>query len=202
LGYSTTNSTQPFAALVPKPTGVSAWTALAAGGSFSLASAQDGKLYAWGYDSFGRLGTGLSSQIIITNPTPVLFPAGVTRWMEFTAGNQHCLAIGDDDNLYSWGTGVALGQGDIPSLTIPTRVSRIANLGFTRSYPEMDSAAVREGQFQFHVASLMDGNTCIEWSTNLVQWISVRTNSSGDSFFTVPIFGPAGFYRIRVLGGQ
>jgi alpha-tubulin suppressor-like RCC1 family protein len=199
LGYGTTNYTQPFTALVPKPAGVSAWKALALGGAFSLASAQDGKLYAWGYDSLGLLGTGLSNQIIITNPTPVLFPVGVTRWLEFTAGNQHCLAIGDDDHLYSWGTGVALGQSDILSLTVPTQVSRIANLDFTRSYPEMDSAAVREGQFQFRVAGVMDGNTCIEWSTNLVQWISVKTNSSEDSFFTAPIFRPASFYRIRLL---
>jgi len=200
LGYGTTNSTQSFAALVPKPAGVSVWTAVAAGGSFSLASAQDGRLYAWGYDFFGRLGTGLSNQIIITNPTPVLFPVGVTRWTAFTAGSQHCLAIGNDGNLYSWGSGVALGQGNVSSLTVPTRAGRIANLGFARVHPEMNSMALREGQFQFQVAGLADGNTCVEWSTNLIQWNSVKTNSFGDSFCTMPILGPAGFYRVRVDG--
>jgi alpha-tubulin suppressor-like RCC1 family protein len=202
LGYGITNTVQPFGGLVPKPATVSAWKALALGGLASLALAPDGTLYAWGYDPLGHLGTGLTNQSTFTNPTPVLFPAGVTRWLEFTAGNQHCLAIGDDDNLYSWGGGMALGQGDVSWLTLPTRVGRIAHLTTTRSIPELDSAAVRGGQLQFHVAGVMEGSTCIEWSTNLVQWLPLQTNSSRDFFFTRPMNYPVSFFRIRAQSGQ
>ena len=202
LGYITTNTFQSSASSVPIPAGVSAWQGMALGQRFSLALASDGSLYAWGNNSLGGLGTALPSQSIITNPTPVIFPAGVTRWLAFTAGRQHCLAIGDDGNLYSWGSGNAIGQPEF-YVSAPTQViAPIANLSFIRTVPEIQLPATREGKFQFRLAGVGAGYNCIEWSTNLIHWVPVMTNSSRDSYFTAPVTRPASFYRVHAVAGQ
>jgi alpha-tubulin suppressor-like RCC1 family protein len=190
LGYSTLNYGNPTASLVPQPTGVTSWMSVALGGAYSMALDQNGKLYAWGYNLLGYLGTS-ETKWNITAPTPVLFPVGVNRWLDFTAGNQHSLAIGDNGHLYSWGSGVALGQGDVSWLSIPTELNALADMNFVRSVPAMGSVAIRERKFQFRVAGIASGNTCVEWSTNLHTWFPLCTNSTRDFFFTVPISSPA-----------
>jgi alpha-tubulin suppressor-like RCC1 family protein len=74
-----------------------------AGRTHYLVLGADGKIYLWGYNDAGQIGQGFTSGISVTNVATLPFPAGVTAWLRVAAGGFHCLAVGDDNNLYAWG---------------------------------------------------------------------------------------------------
>jgi alpha-tubulin suppressor-like RCC1 family protein len=98
----TTNS--PLPQRVVRPVEVTTWVKIAAGANHSLALGNNGKLYAWGLGSSGQLGNGTSANFAV--PVPVTAPPGVPNWQAISAGVTHSLGIGDDGNLYAWGTGL------------------------------------------------------------------------------------------------
>lgn len=95
---------------------------VAAGNSHSLALTTDGQIYAWGYNDFGQLGNGTTTNAPF--PRPVSFPHGVTNWTAIAAGNYHSLALGNDGNAYAWGYAEfgALGNGAFTNASLPQRV--------------------------------------------------------------------------------
>jgi alpha-tubulin suppressor-like RCC1 family protein len=98
----TTNSSRPQR--VVRPVEVTAWVKIAAGANHSLALGNNGKLYAWGLGSSGQLGNGTTANSAV--PVPVSAPPGVLNWRAISGGITHSLGIGDDGNLYAWGTGL------------------------------------------------------------------------------------------------
>ncbi|BCM88806.1 hypothetical protein IAD21_00648 [Abditibacteriota bacterium] len=78
-------------------------TQIAAGGLHSMALCSDGTLAAWGYNSYGELGTG----DLFTSPVPVLVDSsGVLSGKTITqiaAGYFHSMALCSDGTLIAWG---------------------------------------------------------------------------------------------------
>ncbi|HZE67725.1 MAG TPA: hypothetical protein VE081_13905, partial [Sporichthyaceae bacterium] len=74
IGDGTTTE-RPKPVRVKLPAGVKP-VSIAAGAAETLMAGSDGRLYAWGDNSTGGLGTG-KSNAVITTPTPVRLPAGV-----------------------------------------------------------------------------------------------------------------------------
>ena len=99
LGDSSTAS-DSIPVMVKKPAGVTSWTAVAAGAFYSMAMANNGDIYAWGFNNFGQLGNGTTSNDSI--PTLVKLPTGVTA-TKIAAGTNFGLAVGSNDSLYVWG---------------------------------------------------------------------------------------------------
>ncbi len=95
---------------------------VAAGNFHSLALTTDGQLYAWGYNDFGQLGNGTTTNASF--PRPVSLPPGVTNWTAIAAGTYHSVALGNDGNAYAWGYAEfgALGNGAFTNASIPQRV--------------------------------------------------------------------------------
>ncbi|HEX4126751.1 MAG TPA: MBG domain-containing protein [Acidimicrobiales bacterium] len=106
---------------VPLPSGVMA-SAIAAGGRFGMAIGSDGNLYSWGDGDMGELGNGTLT--LSLHPVVVEMPTGVTASV-ISAGDDHALAIGSNDLLYSWGlnTDGQLGNGSVNDKKVPTLVS-------------------------------------------------------------------------------
>ncbi|MDP4198839.1 MAG: hypothetical protein Q8922_02595 [Bacteroidota bacterium] len=86
---------------VPIPAGASHWTFVAGGAEHALALADSDKLFAWGSNRYGQLGTGTLGEVVI--PTRVQNPPGVTAWKWVTAGRDHSLALSSTGQLYAWG---------------------------------------------------------------------------------------------------
>ena len=68
----------------------------AAGGSYSLGLKADGSLYSWGWNAFGQLGDGTTTQHVIPEPIGAGYAA-------IAAGSGHDLALKTDGSLYAWG---------------------------------------------------------------------------------------------------
>ena len=104
--------------VVPLPSGVTP-TAVAGGYQSAYALGSDGKVYAWGDNSYGELGDG--SVTSSSTPVPVSLPTGVTA-TTIAGGGGTGFAIGSDGNLYGWGYNVNGGLGDGTTSTSDTPV--------------------------------------------------------------------------------
>lgn len=123
LGNGTTaSSAEPVRVLPDDPT--TRWAQVAAGSSHTLALATNGRLYAWGSNKVGQLGTGTAAGSL--KPVAVQLPeaAAHATWKQVAAGTSHSLALTADGRLYAWGYNSSgqLGNGFGCSRLTPTEV--------------------------------------------------------------------------------
>lgn len=98
-------------------------TRVSAGGSHSVALAQDGTVYSWGENDQGAVGDGTLTDRLSATRVPGFQASAVT------AGMQHSVAIGTDNRVYSWGTNDMgqLGDGTTTSRNKPAKVPELAS---------------------------------------------------------------------------
>ena len=101
------------------------WLNIAAGYMHSLATKDDGTLWAWGDGYFGCLGLN-------DNGAPKLSPTQVgalTNWLKVSAGYNFSLAIKNDGTLWSWGANgqSQLGLGNTVARSSPVQVGSDTN---------------------------------------------------------------------------
>ncbi|WP_276829631.1 InlB B-repeat-containing protein [Bifidobacterium coryneforme] len=102
---------------VATPTGAGngfTWTQVQAGDSMGIGLGSDGNAYAWGSNTSG-LGDGTSTSSAL--PVRVATPTGTApefRYTRISTGDGFALALGNDGQVYSWGSNSngRLGQGN------------------------------------------------------------------------------------------
>jgi alpha-tubulin suppressor-like RCC1 family protein len=97
--------------------------AVAAGADFSLALTEAGKVYAWGYNLFGQLGNGTTTNSNAPVEVSALAGKGVVA---ISAGGGFALALTADGAVYAWGQNVLgqLGNGTyVGTVTTPAQVT-------------------------------------------------------------------------------
>lgn len=161
LGDNTTaQRTAPTAVKLPAEAGQLQWKQIATGTSHSLALTTDGRLYTWGYNHNGQLGTGYARNRTAPVEIPLPPAAANTTWAQVTAGNNHTLALTADGRLFAWG-GNAYGQlgfgSTAPSL-LPVAV------GISKKTAKLRWAHVAAGRFH-SVAVTTDGRL-YAWGSN------------------------------------
>ena len=124
---TTTRRTTPVRISRPDSTDSTfTWTQAAAGRTHSAAIGSDGQLYTWGDNTQGQLGDGTTSQR--TRPVKAARPTGTDTgftWIRAAAGDGYTMALGSDDNLYTWGT-LTGGLGDTAHTASSSRPVRVA----------------------------------------------------------------------------
>jgi alpha-tubulin suppressor-like RCC1 family protein len=101
------------------------WKTISAGFLFSLATKNDGTLWAWGDNNNGNLGIGAVTTAVV----PVQVGTDTT-WSSISAGYAHTLATKTDGTLWAWGYNGwgQLGRGaDSTSYNLPTPVGTDTN---------------------------------------------------------------------------
>ena len=116
---TTTNTDTPVQ--VSLPSGVAA-TAIAGGGRTGYAIGSNGKLYAWGDNTYGELGDGTTTSS--DTPVQVSLPTGVTA-TAIAGSDETGYAIGSNGKLYAWGfnSDGELGDGTTSNSETPVQVS-------------------------------------------------------------------------------
>ncbi len=74
------------------------WAQVSAGSYHTLALKADGSLWAWGWNFFGQLGTGTTTDRLI----PVQIGTA-TDWAQVSASHSNSLALKTDGSLWAWG---------------------------------------------------------------------------------------------------
>ncbi|MHC1744626.1 MAG: MopE-related protein [Syntrophobacteraceae bacterium] len=95
------------------------WIAISAGSHHSLALKSDGKLWSWGRNNSGQLGTRDG----VDHLTPFLVP-GFSYWIGIAAGESHSLGLQTDGSFRAWGlnTGGQLGLADLNNRQTPSSI--------------------------------------------------------------------------------
>jgi alpha-tubulin suppressor-like RCC1 family protein len=96
----------------------------AAGNTNSYAITTGGRLYAWGDNWIGQLGT--NNLINRSTPTAV---GTLTNWAKVGAGQSHAAAVKTDGTLWVWGNGAngRLGTGNNTNRSSPVQVGSLTN---------------------------------------------------------------------------
>ena len=95
--------------------------------SSAFAVSDVGEVYSWGYNGYGQLGHGNTTQL--TAPQKITAFTGITITKLFIGDGRYMTisAIDNANNLYTWGRGTygSLGQGSTANINTPTLVSGI-----------------------------------------------------------------------------
>jgi hypothetical protein len=102
--------------------GFSDWVSASAGGFHSLGVRANGTLWAWGLNSFGRLG----DNTITDRSSPVSVVGGFSDWISASVGGFHNLGVRANGSLWAWGNN---GQGRLGDGSITNRSSPVSVAG-------------------------------------------------------------------------
>jgi alpha-tubulin suppressor-like RCC1 family protein len=114
----------------PQPVdGLADVVAVAAGRAHSLALRGDGRVFAWGSNVAGQLGTNDTED----RGAPTLV-AGLTDVVAIAAGGQQSFALRGDGSVWGWGNNGdgQLGLGDRDGRLVPTRITTLDGAGIVQ----------------------------------------------------------------------
>ncbi|HQN77039.1 MAG TPA: hypothetical protein PLP45_01970 [Syntrophales bacterium] len=188
LGDNTTNDRcTPVQVLGPGGseflTGV---TAITAGNNHTVALKDDGTVWAWGCNDFGRLGDNTTAYRF--TPVQVAGPGGtgfLTHVIAIAAGEIHTVALKDDGTVWAWGGNFDGELGDNTTLDryTPVQVVGAGGTGFLT-----DVIAVAAGWY--HTIILKNDGTVWVWGKN--NYGQLGDNTTTDRWAPVQVVGTGG----------
>ncbi|MEU8540307.1 Ig-like domain repeat protein [Streptomyces sp. NPDC048717] len=119
LGDGTTTARHtPVEVHLPAGTEIAA---ISGGGEHATAVTTDGRVLAWGRNTYGQLGNGASGVGIVPTPVQTLLPAG-TEVALTSGGGQHTLALTTDGRVLAWGRN---NEGQLGDNTLVQRTTPV-----------------------------------------------------------------------------
>jgi len=131
--------------------GLSDVTAIAAGSSHTVALKSDGSVWAWGYNYYGQLGDGST-----TNQSSPVQVAGLSDVTAIVASGEHTVALKSDGSVWAWGYNYygQLGDGSTTTQYSPVQVAGLS-----------DVAAIAAGGG--HTVALKSDDSVWAWGRNI-----------------------------------
>jgi len=159
-----------------------------------LALGSNGRVYAWGYNSWGQLGVGNENN----SSTPqIVKGVGGTGYLEniidVACGGYHCFALDSSGTVYAWGNNSSeapIGDGTSTRRTTPVKVKGVGNSGY------LGNIVVIGGERFGGSAMDADGNV-YAWSGNQNYQVGDGTNTVRTSPVQVLGVGGTGFLNLK-----
>ncbi|HEY6837840.1 MAG TPA: hypothetical protein VI389_03775, partial [Geobacteraceae bacterium] len=178
-------------------------TAIAAGGSHSLALKSDGTLWAWGDNTYGQLGYVTAPQTYSSEPRQVqnVENGAIVPVKAIAAGGAFDLALDGQGRVWAWGYN-GLGQLGVDPLTTPT-LARVT----PQLVGGMNGTVTAIAAGLDHALAVV-GNTLLAWGYNNFGQLGNNTtstmsftpvtvgNSSGTPFSVQQIIAAVGHHNI------
>lgn len=178
-----TNSAVPVAVSTAGVLAGKTIIAASGGNNHSLALSSDGKVFAWGLNSKGQLGTGNFTDS--NTPVPVVTTGALSgkTVIAVSAGYEHSLALCSDGTLVAWGGGTLgqLGNGGTSTVSSPVAVVKT---GVLSGKTVVSMAA---GGY-FNLALCSDG-TLVSWGENSSGQLGDGTKTNRSAPVLVPMVG-------------
>jgi alpha-tubulin suppressor-like RCC1 family protein len=149
LGDGTTTNTSSPVSVV---SGFTDWCQVSARNTHSLGVRQNGTAWAWGCNTYGRLGDGTTTD----RSSPVSVVLGFTDWCQVSAGTFHSLGVRQNGTAWAWGSNLFGRLGDNTTTSRSSPVSVVG--GFT------DWCQVSGGIL--HSIGLRQNGTVWAWGSN------------------------------------
>ena len=111
------------------------WTMISTGGSHTMAIRSDGKLFAWGANNRGQLGTGNTT----STSSPVQI--GNSSWVAVSAGKEYTVAIRSGGIMFTWGSNDdgQLGTGNLTQRSSPATLGAGAGAWNSRTWNQVSA---------------------------------------------------------------
>jgi alpha-tubulin suppressor-like RCC1 family protein len=151
--------------------GITNWSLLSAGDQHSLGLTSTGIAYAWGYNSYGRLGDNTT----VNKSSPVTIVGGITNWSQLSAGFSHSLGITSTGIAYAWGYN---SYGRLGDNTTSTRSSPVTVVGGITTWSRASAGL-------FHSLGLTSTGIAYAWGYGGAGMLGDNTNVSRSSPVTV-----------------
>jgi gliding motility-associated-like protein len=103
------------------------WKNVVTGDNHSLSIREDGTLWAWGFNAYGQIGDGTTTQ----RPTPLQIGTA-NNWKMVSAGTYYSMGIKMDGTLWAWGYNLngQLGDGTTTNRSVPTQIGSATDWNF------------------------------------------------------------------------
>jgi len=82
-------------------------------------------VYSWGNNEYGQLGLGIGVDKMVIRPRRI---KGLTAVMDIKSGIEHTLALNNKGEVFSWGNGGLLGQGNAEAYYEPKRIEQLKDV--------------------------------------------------------------------------
>lgn len=173
-GTTTTRST-PAPVRVGPDQQLAGITAVATGMEHSLARGTDGTVWAWGYNAYGQLGDGTTTQ----RAGPVLVK-DLSAVRAIGAGMNYSIAVKNDGTVWAWGENryAGLGDGTTTDRHTPVQVPGLQGV-----------VAVSAGDY--HTLALKADGTVWAWGYNAYGQLGDRSSANRKAPVRVALSGPA-----------
>jgi|GEM_PF-2592624 len=161
-------------------------------GIHSMALKSDGTVVSWGYNTYGQLGDGTTTDRSI--PVKVKGPGG-TGYLSNIIGisigaGYHSLALKNDNTVWTWGdnTDSQLGDGTSSSSLTPVRICDF--VPGEEDPPSAGGNAVQVAVGFHHSLALKEDGTVFAWGSNIRGQLG--NNTTVTSYSPVQVVGPGG----------
>jgi alpha-tubulin suppressor-like RCC1 family protein len=164
-----------------------------------------GSLYAWGYNSYGELGQGDT-----TNRSSPVQVGSLTTWVHAGVGSDYSAGILSDGSLWTWGrnTSGQLGLGNTTSRSSPVQVGALTNWDLISVNSSTSIALKTDGTlwaWGYNIyGQLGVGNTTNRSSPvqigSLTSWTKIST--TGFAYYTVHAIRSGGTLWAWGFGNQ
>lgn len=158
--------------------------AIGCGDTHAVVLGQDGRVWVWGSNFAGQLGSGADATVIASTPRVL---AGLANVRAIAVGGRFTLALTEDGSLYGWGYNFygQLGDGSNVMRTTPvllmTGVDKVV-AGYS------------------HAFAKMKGGGWYAWGSNFSG--ELGTGDTENRNFPVPVPALEGYARIVASGGE
>ena len=153
LGDNTTTTRSSPVSVVG---GFSDWCQISGAYRHTAAVRTGGSAWAWGNNSYGRLGDCTT----ISRSSPVAVVGGFSDWCQISAGATHTAAVRRGGSAWAWGRGDSGQLGDNNSLSRSSPVSVVG--GFS----DWCQISAGRGGFGVHTAAVRTGGIAWAWGRN------------------------------------